>query len=144
MAARTPEPGYVLFISCPAAAVNVVGRLAGRLEVDLRSNMGQVCAVLQEGLGATWGSMPSAWRAVAKKDSTEEDGPNASAASGRAAQQRTDSRHRRSGQAEQPFRQSQLQQPPKQQLVLPVHGLQMSSKTRSLASMQVGDSRETI
>lgn len=138
MSTRTPEPGYVLLLSCPIAAVNVVGRVAGRLEIESSSSMSELCAVLQEGLGAAWGSMPSVWKASARKGAN--NGPEARsgtaiAALGHASANGRGSKRRDSDQATQYQRQQGDKQ--QQQVVMPVHGLQMSSRSRSLAGMQV-------
>lgn len=145
MAARTPEPGYVLLIHCPAAACAVVGRAAEKLEVDLSSSMTVLCELLQEALGSAWGSMPSAWRALVNKYSKEQCSEPAARKAPvphqhtlqtgqiQALKHKPSSTAVRYSMCPDPPQQGQLQQ----SQLIPVHGLQMSSSTRSLAGMQV-------
>lgn len=146
MSARTPEPGYVLLLSCPTAAVAVLACVAGKQEVDVSSNMEQLCEILQEGLSPAWGSMPTAWRALAQKNSSTQpmyDNSQAAATrnavpDGAQAQPQLGSHSRRRSSQLASLQQQDQGQLGQQEVVFSGHGLQMSSRTRSLAGMQVG------
>jgi hypothetical protein len=145
---KAAEPGYVLLLTCPSAAVLLTQRAgnAGQAQADFSPSMQQLLQILQAAIGRVWGSMPSAWRGAA----ASAGGSGKSRGSGGSSRGR--SRH--SGSAAVPedaaatLQQGQAarQQPQEQQQqhcskpagLLPVHGLQLSSRTRSLAASMTG------
>jgi len=143
---RTPEPGYVLLITCPAAACST-SRQPGSLSLlaDFSSSMGPLCDALQAGIGPHWGSLPSLWRKAAAAGTAGSTKLTAFA-NGSGGH----SRSAAGSSAGQPGRRlntlpgcADMQHPggkqPWQAPVMPAHGLHMSSHTRSLAGIQVGD-----
>jgi hypothetical protein len=133
---RHPEPSYVLLITCPAAAVTIT-RLHGCSQGAEfpSSSLAPLTQQLGAALGAVWGSMPPGWTA-AVRHSGSNNGTDACAGSTRTASQggRSAVCFSRGGgtAAWLPH-----QQPHQRNMLLPVHGLSMNSKTRSLAGMQV-------
>jgi hypothetical protein len=141
---KVAEPGYVLLITCPASAVLLTqrGGTAGQAQADFNPSMQQLLQLLQAAIGPAWGSMPSAWRGAAASGGGRSSGTGSGGS-------RT--RHRRSGtvaaapddagaELQQRHATQQHGQEQQQQLcskpaaLLPVHGLQLSSRTRSLAA----------
>jgi hypothetical protein len=144
---KAAEPGYVLLISCPASAVLLtqLGGTAGQAQADFNPSMQQLLQLLQAAIAPAWGSMPSAWRGAAASGGGRSSGrgsggsrdpsrrPGTAAApddAGAALQQR------------QPAQQHGLEQQQqfcsKPAALLPGHGLQLSSRTRSLAASIAG------
>eukprot|EP00775_Hariotina_reticulata_P004629 gene4629-biopygen6383 len=127
---RTPEPGYVLCISCPAAAVVYMGRnLQQQIEVGFsNSNLTQLSDLLQQACASAWGEMPSSWK-KATASTAKDEGQHAQMAAG----QHQD-RVALSICPGVPQLAQQLKPAP---VLLPVHGLQLSSVSRSLACIKV-------
>lgn len=141
----------MLLITCPTSVVILQGHgsAAGQAEVDCSLGMAQLLQLLDEALAPVWGSMPVAWRAAAapapkqgstgagsgpcsggsggrnsKPKATAEAAPGVCGPAGFGQQQSTTAREQR--------------QVPRQVSMLPVHGLQLSSRTRSLAGSIAG------
>lgn len=140
---RAPEPGYVLLITCPAAACRQGDGL--QLVAEFSSSMRPLCSLLQDTIGPHWGSLPSIWHkaaAAAADDNGKHAGlaANSSGSGGRSraeagAELPQEARSRAASggaSSRQPGRLLMRQAP-----VMPAHGLQMASLTRSLACMQV-------
>lgn len=127
---RTPEPGYVLCISCPAAAVVHMGRnLQQQIEVGFsNSNLTQLSDLLQQACGSAWGEMPSSWK-KATASTAKDKGQHRQMAEGQNQDRMPPSNCPGLTQFAK-----QLKPAP---LLLPVHGLQLSSVSRSLACIKV-------
>jgi len=123
---RTPEPGYVLCISCPASAVVQLSRnLQHQMEVSfIKSDLSHLSELLQQACSSAWGPMPSSWKQAAAGVTKDVCHPGEIAAA---------QRHNKATCSKLPgltqLTQKQKSAPP----LLPVHGLQLSSVSRSLA-----------
>ncbi|KAF6251127.1 hypothetical protein COO60DRAFT_671376 [Scenedesmus sp. NREL 46B-D3] len=128
-------------ISCPADAG---GRHSRAGQADFSPSMQQLQQLLQAAVGPAWGTLPSAWRPAAAPAG---DGSRGRGSGGRRGH------HRRSGHAAAPddagveLQHGHTAQPQGQEqqhycsrpaALLPVHGLQLSSRTRSLAASVAG------
>jgi hypothetical protein len=164
---RTPQPGYVLLIMCPAASCQT-SRQPGStsLVADFSSSMGTLCEVLQAALGPHWGSLPSLWRKAAAAGTAQQAAgatataalaPQAAKAAGvarpagfragsngggsggwRAAMVSSGGHVGKSGEsAEGVVAPPAGGNTPWATSFMPAHGLQMASQTRSLATLQV-------
>lgn len=90
---RTPEPGYVLLITCPTACCttsrqpggNTSGSSASsssvQLYADFSGAMGPLCEALQAAVGPHWGFLPSIWAKAAAHTSTSGGGLSGAAGS---------------------------------------------------------------
>lgn len=148
---RAPAPGYVLLITCPAASYTT-SRLPNstHLSADFSSSMCSLCDSLQAGIGPYWGYLPSIWRnssqgpaanelagkcqagTASKTSQLCQAGGNAGSSGGcmRSAVQGL-------GQAARGLRVGGGVLNPGCTPIIPAHGLQMASLTRSLAGVQV-------
>jgi hypothetical protein len=141
---KAAEPGYVLLISCPDSAVLLTqrGGTAGQAQADFNPSMQQLLQLLQAAIGPAWGSMPSAWRGAAASEGGRGSGGSRARRrqSGTAAAAPDDAGAAlQQGQTTQQHGQEQQQQfCSKPAALLPGHGLQLSSRTRSLAASIAG------
>lgn len=142
----------MLLIACPEACFTTSRQPStSQLITDFSSSMDPLCEALQGGLGPCWGSLPSAWRkAAAGPTAGRSEGvhaaPATAAAAGQgcagggsggrlAAAQQTSARGSRA--AAGMFLHPSGSQPCRGAPLMPAHGLQMASCTRSLAGVQV-------
>lgn len=132
---KTAEPGYVLLLTCPASAVLLTqqGGTAGQAQADFSPSMQQLLQLLQAAIGPAWGNMPTAWRGAALQEASAGDGSRSGGRTGRSRCSGSAAAPDNAQEAQQQW-QEQQQNCSKPAGLLPVHGLQLSSRTRTLAA----------